>query len=138
MQRYAPRVRTFLAEPITRLLIYFMIILVLSSTAQILVENLFLNKLYHQNRIVENQQAKQNIGALIQQKFIFLELNFRQMLLSDNSHSRKNLSSQSATYISSLKKLSKKHLSNLTPHKFYAFIHFSHPPLVERLKALMK
>jgi STE24 endopeptidase len=40
--------------------------------------------------------------------------------------------------ISSLKKLSKKHLSNLTPNKFYTFIHYSHPPLVERLKALIK
>lgn len=39
--------------------------------------------------------------------------------------------------MSSLKKLSKKHLSNLTPNKFYTFIHYSHPPLVERLKALM-
>lgn len=40
--------------------------------------------------------------------------------------------------ISSLKKLSKKHLSNLTPNKYYTFIHYSHPPLVERLKALIK
>lgn len=40
--------------------------------------------------------------------------------------------------VSSLKKISKKHLSNLTPHKIYTFIHYSHPPLVERLKALMK
>ncbi|MGB1314517.1 MAG: M48 family metallopeptidase [Chitinophagales bacterium] len=64
-----------------------------------------------------------------------------------NMYSRKNEFEADAfakeTYgaeplISSLKKLSKKHLSNLTPHKFYAFIHFSHPPLVERLKALMK
>jgi len=40
--------------------------------------------------------------------------------------------------ISSLKKLSKKHLSNLTPNKLYVFIHYSHPPLVERLKAMIK
>ncbi len=105
MQYYAPRVKTFFSEPITRLLIYFMIILVLSSTAQILVENLLLNKLEHQDQIVENQRSKQNIGALIQQKFILLELNFRQMLLSDNTHSRKNLSNQSASYITSLKNL---------------------------------
>ena len=105
MQRYAPRVKNFFSEPIARLLIYFVVILVLGSTAQILVENILLNKLEHQNQIVENQRAKQNIGALIQQKLIFLELNFRQILLSDNSHSRRNLSSQSATYITSLKKL---------------------------------
>ena len=40
--------------------------------------------------------------------------------------------------MSSLKKLSKKHLSNLTPNKIYSFVHFSHPPVVERLRALKK
>lgn len=38
--------------------------------------------------------------------------------------------------ISALKKLSKKSLSNLTPHPAYVFFHFSHPPLSERLKNL--
>jgi len=35
-----------------------------------------------------------------------------------------------------LKKLSVNHLSNLTPHPAYVFVHYSHPPLVERLSAL--
>ena len=35
-----------------------------------------------------------------------------------------------------LKKLSVNHLSNLTPHPAYVFMHYSHPPLVERLSAL--
>ena len=35
-----------------------------------------------------------------------------------------------------LKKLSVDSLSNLYPHPFYVFIHYSHPPLLERLKAL--
>ncbi|MDB6118489.1 MAG: Ste24 endopeptidase [Verrucomicrobiaceae bacterium] len=35
-----------------------------------------------------------------------------------------------------LKKLSKDHLSHLTPHPFYVKLHYSHPPLLERLKAL--
>lgn len=35
--------------------------------------------------------------------------------------------------ISSLKKLSKNSLSNLTPHKWYVFWHYSHPTLLERV-----
>lgn len=35
-----------------------------------------------------------------------------------------------------LKKLSIKNLSNLTPHPAYVFFHYSHPPLLQRLKAL--
>ena len=34
-----------------------------------------------------------------------------------------------------LKKLSANSLSNLYPHPFYAFIHYSHPPLLKRLSA---
>ena len=35
-----------------------------------------------------------------------------------------------------LKKLSVDSLSNLYPHPFYVFVHYSHPPLIERLKAI--
>jgi STE24 endopeptidase len=35
-----------------------------------------------------------------------------------------------------LKKLSVSHLSNLRPHPVYVFFHYSHPPLLQRLKAL--
>lgn len=38
--------------------------------------------------------------------------------------------------ISSLKKLSKNSLSNLTPHSAYVFIHYSHPTLLQRIKNL--
>ena len=38
--------------------------------------------------------------------------------------------------ITSLKKLSKNSLSNLTPHPAYVFMHYSHPTLLERLKNL--
>ena len=38
--------------------------------------------------------------------------------------------------ISGLKKLSKNSLSNLTPHKAYVFMHYSHPTLLERIKSL--
>ncbi len=35
-----------------------------------------------------------------------------------------------------LKKLSTSNLSNLTPHPLYVFFHHSHPPVLERLKAM--
>lgn len=38
--------------------------------------------------------------------------------------------------ISSLKKLTVDHLSNLTPHPVYVFLHYSHPPVLQRIKAL--
>lgn len=38
--------------------------------------------------------------------------------------------------ISGLKKLSKDNLSNLTPHPFYVFLNYSHPPMLKRLAAL--
>jgi STE24 endopeptidase len=37
-----------------------------------------------------------------------------------------------------LKKLSVDSLSNLKPHKLYVFFHYSHPPLLQRLKAIDK
>jgi len=40
--------------------------------------------------------------------------------------------------ISSLKKLSKTSLSNLTPHKAYVFVHYSHPTLLERFNNLRR
>lgn len=38
--------------------------------------------------------------------------------------------------IAGLKKMSSDHLSNLTPHPAYVFVHYSHPPLKERVGAL--
>jgi STE24 endopeptidase len=43
---------------------------------------------------------------------------------------------QADPLITSLRKLSRKNLSNLTPHRAYVFMHYSHPPLVERIRAL--
>lgn len=40
--------------------------------------------------------------------------------------------------ITSLKKLSKNSLSNLTPHPSYVFMHYSHPTLLERIVNLRK
>jgi len=40
--------------------------------------------------------------------------------------------------IEALKKLSTTNLSNLTPHKLYVFINYSHPPLLQRLQTIKK
>ncbi|TWO32015.1 M48 family metallopeptidase [Seonamhaeicola sediminis] len=40
--------------------------------------------------------------------------------------------------VTSLKKLSKNSLSNLTPHPAYVFMHYSHPTLLQRIKNLRK
>lgn len=39
---------------------------------------------------------------------------------------------------SGLKKMSINHLSNLQPHPWYVFFHYSHPPLLARMEALEK
>ena len=38
--------------------------------------------------------------------------------------------------ISALRKLARDNLANLTPHPFHVFLHYSHPPLQERLAAM--
>ncbi len=38
--------------------------------------------------------------------------------------------------VKSLKKLSAHNLSNLTPHPFYTFLNYSHPPLLDRIRAI--
>ncbi|MCD6567463.1 MAG: M48 family metallopeptidase [Dehalococcoidia bacterium] len=38
--------------------------------------------------------------------------------------------------IAALKKLSSDNLSNLTPHPFYVFLNYSHPPLLQRVRAI--
>ncbi|MDX2431578.1 MAG: M48 family metalloprotease, partial [Bacteroides sp.] len=38
--------------------------------------------------------------------------------------------------INGLKVLSKTNLSNLTPHPAYVFFHYSHPPLLQRIRSL--
>ncbi|HPA78188.1 MAG TPA: M48 family metalloprotease, partial [Kiritimatiellia bacterium] len=40
--------------------------------------------------------------------------------------------------ISGLKKLSADNLSNLTPHPFMVWLSYSHPPVLERIRALME
>lgn len=43
-----------------------------------------------------------------------------------------------APLVRALKKISGQSMSNLTPHPWYVFFHYSHPPLGERITALLK
>jgi len=47
-----------------------------------------------------------------------------------------DLAPRSDALATSLIKLSKDNLSNLHPHPFYAAFHYSHPPVVERVKRI--
>lgn len=40
--------------------------------------------------------------------------------------------------IDGIKKLSSDHLANLTPHPAYVFVNYSHPPLLERVRAMQQ
>jgi len=42
------------------------------------------------------------------------------------------------TLVDALKKLSSTNLSNLSPHPFYVFLNYSHPPLMQRIQAIQK
>lgn len=48
----------------------------------------------------------------------------------------KDTTGSSEHMISALKKLSEHNLSNLTPHPFYVFLNYSHPPVLKRIEAL--
>ena len=54
---------------------------------------------------------------------------------ADKFASENNLGS---SLISSLVSLSSSNISNLNPHKLYVAIHYSHPPIVERINAIDK
>ena len=40
--------------------------------------------------------------------------------------------------IDALKKLAADNLSNLNPHPFYVFLHYSHPPVLERIRSVSR
>lgn len=45
---------------------------------------------------------------------------------------------QAGALIAALKKLSADNLSNLTPHPFYVLLNYSHPPVLQRIRALQQ
>jgi STE24 endopeptidase len=45
---------------------------------------------------------------------------------------------ESQSMVSALKKLSASNLSNLSPHPFFVFLNYSHPPLLKRVVAIQR
>ncbi|MCP4611117.1 MAG: M48 family metalloprotease, partial [Planctomycetes bacterium] len=43
---------------------------------------------------------------------------------------------QPEAMITALRKLGSANLANLTPHPIYVYMNYSHPPLVQRIKAI--
>jgi len=48
------------------------------------------------------------------------------------------LTNNGETLAEALKKLSRNNLSNLTPHPFYVFLNYSHPPVLKRVRHLKR
>ena len=67
---------------------------------------------------------------------VFMNYMSRKFEYQADNYAKKTFSA--SPLISSLKKLSKNSLSNLTPHYLYVFFHFSHPTLLDRIKNLNK
>jgi len=67
---------------------------------------------------------------------VFMNILSRKFEYEADDYAKNNFSAE--PLISSLKKLSKNSLSNLTPHSFYVKIHYSHPTLLQRILNLKK
>ena len=65
---------------------------------------------------------------------------FMQMLSRKNETAADRFSVQTTrdpkSMVDALKKLSVNNLSNLLPHPFYVFLNYSHPPVLQRIKAI--
>jgi STE24 endopeptidase len=65
---------------------------------------------------------------------------FSQMISRKNEYEADRFASETTkdpmSMIHALKKLSAHNLSNLTPHPFYVLLNYSHPPVLNRVKAL--
>lgn len=67
---------------------------------------------------------------------LFMNLISRKFEYQADNYAKETFAS--TPLISSLKKLSKNSLSNLTPHSAYVFMHYSHPTLLQRVLNLKK
>jgi STE24 endopeptidase len=65
---------------------------------------------------------------------------FIQVFSRKNEYSADRFAVETTRYpqslVAALKKLSVHNLSNLTPHPFYVFLNYSHPPVLERINAI--
>ena len=71
------------------------------------------------------------IGTILS---VLMNINSRKNEFEADNYAKETYSADSLSL--ALKKLSVDNLSNLYPHPFYTFLHYSHPPLLHRLEAL--
>ena len=80
--------------------------------------------------------------TLLYSPFSFITGIFMNLLSRKNEFEADNYAKETTGtpefLVSALKKLSGNNLSNLQPDKWYVFFHYSHPPLLERVRNLMK
>jgi STE24 endopeptidase len=68
---------------------------------------------------------------------IFMNILSRKNEFEADNYAKENVGTGNYL-ITALRKLSANNLSNLNPNKWYVFFHYSHPPLLERVRNLMK
>ena len=71
------------------------------------------------------------IGTILS---VLMNINSRKNEYEADNYAKETYNGDSLSL--ALKKLSVDNLSNLYPHPFYTFLHYSHPPLLHRLEAL--
>ena len=103
---------------------------------------MFFLELYNRDEIIIfKQYGIRNLDIIKFISFISLIVGvFFSIISRKNEFSADAYSSETAqmpeSLISGLKKLSKENLSNLTPHWLNVFLNYSHPPVLERIRAL--
>lgn len=76
------------------------------------------------------------IGSIISFPFIPLSNYISRQFEKESDRFAYQLTGNTESMVSALIKLSKDNLSNLHPHPLYAVFYYSHPPVVERIKAI--
>ncbi len=99
------RKKYFFSEAIIRLLACFMGILIFYSTAQIIVERILIKKIRYQNAIVANQRAKRELGSIIKEKILLLEIHLQKNIFSDNKYARDHMFRHANQVMDSLESL---------------------------------
>lgn len=78
------------------------------------------------------------IGGIIPLPFIPLSICISRRFEKEADRFAYKLTGDSESMASALIKLSKDNLSNLHPHPLYTAFYYSHPPVVQRIKDIMK
>ncbi|MDR1784488.1 MAG: M48 family metallopeptidase [Endomicrobium sp.] len=122
-----------------------MIFSFVSTLIMLFILSLFINEVWLYDAFLMNTQPM--YAGIIFSSFLYEPISIIISIIS-NYFSRKHEYEADAyavkTYrkpevmINALKKLSVDNLSNLYPHKFKVFLEYSHPPVLERIKAINK